>query len=372
MIRSRAETGYRFNPETDLIFMRGMHKFVLEMELAFEFKVEVKDVGTTYERIAFEGLTVLDDEWQIKLTLHGPTASNFTFYDSPYLSDFLRGNGGWTFTGYRSATITINSQTHNSNHSQYSKPSGALLTTPYGMIMEVFCYLIAGGYMSYYLDNVEIELKRFDDKRREWVDYPVKLAVEHTVTMMPLSIVVNRVPTYRTPAQPAVDRNKIIVNEGGLQQNVFDDFVFNVVNRTVDGITLPVRLSWQPILGDGDILQTRAPWYSFVVNPDVVYDPNWQWLKLYRGFGYRHYAAPVIDLYVREINDLGHELHWMYKWDPADWRGATAIVGGTISYEKKPPPSDVYTRPRHISRISVYSTQLGLSVDLKPQDAWVR
>ena len=362
LIRERAHTRYTRDPSMDLIFMRGMHKFRFEATLAFEAKVGLKDVGKPYERFAFEDLTVLDDEWEIKLTLEGPTASNFTYYNSPYLSDFLRFNGVWTFTGYKSATITINPQTKNNYHSQYDKPSGAILTTPYKMITEVVCRFLWWNVATFF-DNVEVELKRFDPRRNDWVDYPVRLATEHTISIR----------SYKTPTQPIVDGNKIVVNEGNLQQGVFDDFVYDVVDRTVDGIVLPVRRrNWVPILNDGDIMQTRAPWYSIVSGPDVIRDPKWNWLKLYEGFAYRHYALPIMDIFVREINDLGQELSWSYKWHEASWTSRTAIVPFTDTYEKKPPPPEVYTRPKHISRLEVSPTQVGLIVELNPREGWIR
>jgi len=372
LVRGLGYTRYIRDPSKDLIFMRGMHKFRLEATLAFEAKIGLKDAGKPYERFAFEDLTVLDDDWEIKLTLEGPTASNFTYYDSPFLDDFLRFNGVWTFTGYKSATITINPQTKNNYHSQYNKPSGAILTTPHKMITEVFCRF-AGWDVATFFDNVEVELKRFDSRHNKWIDYPVNLATEHTITLSPVPIVINRILTYRTPTQPKTDGNKIIVNEGNLQQGVFDDYVYDVVDRTVDGIVLPVRRkNWIPIGGGGDIMQTQAPWYSSVSVPDITYDPNFNWLKLYQGFAYRHYALPVIDIFVREINDLGQELSWSYKWHEASWTSRTAIVPFTDTYEKKPPPPEVYTRPKHISRLEVSPTQVGLIVELNPREGWIR
>jgi len=368
LIRGDRETQYHRNQD-DVIFMRGMHKFQLECELVLEFSVEVKKVGTTEERISFKNLTVLDDDWLFKLTVEGPTASSFTYQDSQYFQGFMHHIGPWVFTGYKSATITVNNQTRNTYHSQYSKPIDVVALSPYEMIADIIVKPILRR-MKIYFDNFEIELKRFDYRRNEWIDYPVRLATEHTVVASPLPIIVDRYPIYREPTQPVVDRNKITVNEGNLQQGVFDEFVYDVVERTVGGITLPVRLSWLPLLGDGDILQTEAPWFSSVRYPDTLYDPTWHFVKLYDGFGYRHYAAPIVNLHVREISDLGHELNWSYKWGEANWPG-TPIVRGTMVYEKKPPSPDIYTRPRHISKIEVAPTQLGLIVDINPRDAWV-
>jgi len=342
----------------DIIFMHGTHKFQLEAELAFKFKLEAKEVGTTRERIAFGALTVLDGDWQIKFTLQGPTASRPTFYPTPYLDVFLRGNGVWAFLGYQTATVTINPQTRNEYHSQHSKPHNPIFTSPYKTIAEIAGSLDWGGELtqagSVYFDNVTIELKRFDFKKGEWVDYPAKLTVDHTISLR----------ANGTPARPIAMWNKIIVNEGVFEQGALDSYVYDVVERTVDGISLTVRLNWLPVLGDGNILETRAPWWAIAIAPTVQ-------SLYYRAFGYRHYALPITDLHVREMNDLGCELQWSYKWRDAQWSNATVVVPGTQVYEKRPPSPEVYTRPRHISKIEVAPTQLGLIVDINPRDAWV-
>jgi hypothetical protein len=325
------------------VFMRGIHKFQLEATLAFEFTVGLQDINRNSEKFAFKDLTVLD-EWEVKFSMEGPVANKTTFYDSPYLSDFLRFHGGWSFLGYKRAIATFNKSNH-------SKPTNALKTPNDNAIADVFCRPL--GLL---FDNFSVTLKCFDYKRSDWVDYPVNLTEEHSVT----------VEADKRPPTPNINESTITVNEGKVV-GAFDEFVYDVVERSVDGITLAVRRrNWLSLLNDGDIMQTRAPWYSIVRAFNIP--PEW---NLYRGFGYRHYPFPIVDLALHEKNDFGQDLYWEDRLGEFGWASEGFPVPLTRVYARKRLSDGQFLiRPRHIRSFTIVASQLALSVDVKPSAAW--
>jgi hypothetical protein len=92
---------------------------------------------------------------------------------------------------------------------------------------------------------------------------------------------------------------------------------------------------------------------------------------LYRGFSYRHYPFPIIDLALREKNDFGQDLYWEDKLGEFGWASDAFLIYGTWVYARKRLSDGQFLiKPRHISSFTVDATQLALSVDVKPSEAW--
>jgi hypothetical protein len=92
---------------------------------------------------------------------------------------------------------------------------------------------------------------------------------------------------------------------------------------------------------------------------------------LYRGFGYRHYPFPIIDLALREKNDFGQDLYWEDKLGEFGWTSEGFPVRWTRVYARRRLSDGQFLiRPRHIRSFTVVATQLALSVDVKPTAAW--
>jgi hypothetical protein len=216
-----------------------------------------------------------------------------------------------------------------------------------------------------FLDNVSIELQHSGDSK--WEDYAWNLATEHSAVIRPLNSV-------RKLAQPLVDENYLNLLRVDERQGNFDDYVYDVVIREMVlrgydrdyQYTIPVRVrNWVPgqfDYGGNDVLTCWYPWRADVRRPDFIsFRTMNYWLV-----GYRHYAFPFVDLFVREISDLGFEVTRGRRHEPPDWGDELSLPYGGFVFKKKIQNTFVKV-PKHIQSFSVTADQLDISFSVTPQ-----
>jgi len=360
------------NPsEADVIFMRGTHKFSYECEFTLEFKFGIYGAGSLYEAIVIKDVKQLDDDWKVKVSLTGPTSSNFTYYKGPLFP------WGWwepppvpayrnEFRGYQTVSIEITPQNVSELNHPQKKPRAQLLKViaPYieeAVAIDALAYQFPVPpydtlYLTSVIDNVSIELKHKEGE--VWENYDWQLATEH-------SVVVSITNATKKPSQPLVDKNILTIDEGGVAQGIGDEYVYDVVIREMiiylSGIaitySIPVRVrNWIPEWGEDDIMTTDRPWESGVRFPQLS-TPH------YYLVGYRHYSFPFAELSLKEISDLGFEVTWQRRYNEPDW--GYELEPGHYAFKKKVGDAFV-TAPKHIRSLEVTADQLELAVSLVP------
>jgi hypothetical protein len=364
--------------DADYIFMRGTHKFSYEYECAFEVSYGIYGAGSIAETIVFKDAKPIDNEWRLKVSLTGPTSSNFSYYPEfslfPYVGPPVYRN---EFRGYKTATIEITPDNITElNHPQKKPRPLLLLREVYerqNYAADLVAYSFFGGLpgreltrsLLTFIDNVSIELHHGDDG--EWEDYAWNLATEHSAVIRPLNSV-------RKLAQPLVDGNYPNILRVDENQGNFDDYVYDVVIREMVlrgydrdyHYTIPVRVrNWVPgqfDYGGNDVLTCWYPWRADVRRPDFI-----SFLTMnYWLIGYRHYAFPFVDLFVREISDLGFEVAGGRRHEPPDWGGELILPYGGFVFKKKIQNTFVKV-PKHIQSFSVTADQLDISFSVTPQ-----
>jgi hypothetical protein len=364
--------------EADYIFMRGTHKFSYEYECAFEVLYGVYGAGSIAETIVFKDAKPIDNEWRLKVSLTGPTSSNFSYYPEfslfPYVGPPVYRN---EFRGYKTATIEITPDNITEvNHPQKKPQPLLLLRNVYegqNYAADLIAYSFFGGIrgqelsrrLLIFLDNVSIELQHDNDGG--WEDYDWNLATEHSAIIRPLNSV-------RKLAQPLVDENYSNILRVGENQGNFDDYVYDVVIREMVlrgydqdyQYTIPVRVrNWRPgefDYGGNDVLTCWYPWRAEVRRPDFIsFSTMNYWLV-----GYRHYAFPFVDPLVREISDLGFEVTRGRRHEPPDWGDELILPYGGFVFKKKIRNTFVKV-PKHLRSFSVTADQLDISFSVTPQ-----